>query len=391
MSKFPINLVLYLAIVLLLGGSGWQFYLTYTAPKSPDGNRVLKQLDEKLKDGQRRQPPSKGTDYSNMGLLSKFRDANFTGKEPPKAEVVRSVDPGPEVKTVNQTPLEDILYIRLVYFDGDKSRIIIQYNDTANIEPPEEIRLAMQRQASAAAVRPPVPGKPRGGRKSRATPLAMPTVNPASGFRQLMLLEDTLWKPYDHIRLAHVAADAGHAVFVREDPQKDKADWSTDKLYKDELGLDQQVIAALHAARIGTAGMRPVEPRDADSNSAVASAWKPTRTTRKVGRDEWHIGSDDRELFGREAQRVFNEDIGLQSYRGKRYRGVRISKISKRYASYGINEGDIIVSINSKAVTSKAEAIKIGKGLYKKGVRSFQVVFLSRGQRVIRNYIAPDK
>ncbi len=114
MSKFPINLVLYLAIVLLLGGSGWQFYLTYTAPKSPDGNRVLKQLDEKLKDGQRRQPPSKGTDYSNMGLLSKFRDANFTGKEPPKAEVVRSVDPGPEVKTVNQTPLDEP-YVREDY------------------------------------------------------------------------------------------------------------------------------------------------------------------------------------------------------------------------------------------------------------------------------------
>ncbi len=118
----------------------------------------------------------------------------------------------------------------------------------------------------------------------------------------------------------------------------------------------------------------------------------PTVTkTQKVGPNEWHLGSEDRELLGRDNQRVFDEDIGLQSYRGKRYRGVKISRITKRYASLGINEGDVIVSINGKAVTGKAEAIEIGRAEYERGERSFRIEFLSRGQRVMRQYTVPDK
>jgi hypothetical protein len=58
---------------------------------------------------------------------------------------------------------------------------------------------------------------------------------------------------------------------------------------------------------------------------------------------------------------------------------------------FGVQQNDLILSINGTPVSTKADAIHVGKKLYNRGVRTFVVKMLSDGREVERTYQAPDR
>ena len=217
----------------------------------------------------------------------------------------------------------------------------------------------------------------------------MPSFARPQGFVQHLELEDTLWKRYDYIRFVRVAEDASHASFVREDPNVEQKEWKEETLYPEVLDLPQDVLQALREAGVDlgrTAVREAVTPE--------SSGWVPAEETREIERNSnrFNIGTRDRELFQRDPNRIFNQDIGTANYRSPNgTRGVQIRSIAKGYERFGVQVGDVITAINGNPVRSKTEAIKVGKRLYRRGVRTFNVDFISRGRRMTRTYVAPDR
>ena len=58
---------------------------------------------------------------------------------------------------------------------------------------------------------------------------------------------------------------------------------------------------------------------------------------------------------------------------------------------FGVQVGDLILAVNGQSVSTKAQAVTVGKKLYRRGVRRFTVTLLSNGQEIERIYQAPDQ
>jgi hypothetical protein len=388
MIKLPINLLLYVAILGLLGGSGYQFLLAVNDDYTLDQQRTRKVHEDLLEKGAARLGQDGGGPlYDNSPLWEKFATANFTGKEPPAPVVEPTPDENTQADLGPQIPLEEIFALICIVYDGDQSRAVIRYKDGADVEPPPE--MAGRLSSGASTVPQLTPGRPGPGRPgpSRRGP-QVPSFANQQGLVQHLELEDTLWKRYDYIRFVRVADDASHAYFVREDPNVEQKDWKEETLYPEVLDLPQEVLAALSEGGVDvrrTAVREDVKPEP--------SGWVPSDETTQLERNRFNIGNRDRELFQRDPNRIFNQDIGTANYRSPNgtTRGVRITSIAKGYERFGVQEGEIITAINGNPVGSKTEAIKVGKRLYRRGVRTFNVEFLSRGRSVTRTYVAPDE
>jgi hypothetical protein len=394
--KLPINLFLWVGSLGLLGGSGWHFYSALRQPPGPSQDDVTKQVQGLVDKGKGKQVVVQGPDYSTRQPWERFKTANLIGKitvttpDPTPVQPVNQVEQAPP-----QKPLEEIFAIVCLVAEGEKSRAIIRYVPSANVEPPPEsipppagpLDLAAAAHAAKAAT-PKAPNAP-GSKAAPPMPVAPPSSTPGAWVHHLQL-EDHLWKPYEHIRFVRVEPDASAAWFQREEPGKDKSEWKEEKLIPDELGLSQEVLEALRAGGIVTSTSdKPVG--DQPASPVEPTTWQTTETTRKVGRSEWHIGTQDRDVFRGNPERIFNEDVATSSYSSGHVKGVQITRMAPRFQSYGIVEGDVVVSINGRAVTSKTQAFSVGKDLYKRGVRTFEVEFLSRGRRIVRTYVAPDE
>ena len=73
-------------------------------------------------------------------------------------------------------------------------------------------------------------------------------------------------------------------------------------------------------------------------------------------------------------------------------RGVSVRSVQPKLAqSYGIQTGDVLLKVNSRPITSKAQATNMVKKDYQRGVRTFSTEWLSNGQVVQRVYQAPDR
>ena len=85
----------------------------------------------------------------------------------------------------------------------------------------------------------------------------------------------------------------------------------------------------------------------------------------------------------------------LRDYSGgsgkTRVQVVNVHKLGKQVRRLGVNEGDILISLNGIPVKNKAQAIRVGKRLWRDGVRSFKAVFLRRGREVTMTHHFPHK
>ncbi len=406
MAKVPVKLLLYTlygGATALFAGIGLTFYETTNSQKQaaarftqPDPKRqspVVEDMERLLKAGRELQPEKKQWRYgpNDTEWWKQFAKVNIIGKvEAPKVD---DVPVEPETKAPEDTgvKLEDIFVIESLMCEVGKTNrsthVVLRYKPEANVQPPPEFLAS----ATAPTTRAWAPGD--GTRGAQPPVGAMPLVSgPQTDLRHFVRLEETLWPPYNNVRLDRVSEDAQSAFFTREDPKKERALWKVEEVFKNELELDANVVKALRTEqRRERAGG---ETKPVDEPVAKVSDWQDVEETREVTPRNVHVSRKDFDRFGTESDRIFNEDVAVSSYRARvgNYEGLRVDRVSGQLASFGVQPGDVILSINGEAVKSKAQAYSVGRRQYESGTRRFVAEILSaRSGLETRTITLPDK
>jgi hypothetical protein len=340
--RLPVNALLYLASIGLLAASGWFFYNATEklgAPKpSTFSESGRKDGESSVARGKGMGPSTANWSYTPQSWWQSFREARLIGKLQPGQEEPKPVEPPkPPVK-----PLEQIIEVISLLYEstsagkGGDSLAVIRYKPEANVQPPEDV---LRRYAAAAnqlpvgGVRPAdvvaAPGRP--GARTPNQPRAatsMPITAGSKDYVQYLLPGEALWPPYTDIVLARIASDAGQWVDVEETKRIDNV---------------------------------------------------------------WNIGRNDEKSFVDNDEK-FLEQINLDTYKSRfdGTTGVKVVNIDSQIGNrFGIQSGDVLLSVNGEEVRNKPEAISVVKRQYNRGTRQFVARFLSGGQIVERTYQAP--
>jgi len=401
--KLPINFLLYTLSAALLGGVGWVFYQAIVeAPKKQrTPSEVKADVESLITSGQKKQPPESSWHYGDAAWWSKLKVVNWIGKLPPKVEITTPSQPTKPVET-KDTSLDVVLNAIAIVYHGPASKAVIRYKPTAGVTPPADFMRTGPSDVISTPVgpgaggRPPVPGGSRSG-----SPMPSASVDPNSALVHHLKLEDTLWSPYQNVRLVAISADAQVLTFLREKDGVPKEEWKKEEVFRNELGLPDDVNRAL-AKWLGVGGTasRPVaatrgsrQPGPEQPVRSAGSGWQPVETTRELDPGQWHISERDYRYLTENSERIVNEDVVVTPYRspqGSRA-GLQVVKVSKELAQYGIQSNDVILSINGEPVTSKAQAVQASRKQYDRGTREFVVEVLSRGQISQRTFHAPNR
>lgn len=107
----------------------------------------------------------------------------------------------------------------------------------------------------------------------------------------------------------------------------------------------------------------PRRPSMVSGQSATIADAAPLKTEKKNG--QYYIGTEDAEAFSKNYNDILARDIGSETYFDKdgNRAGIKITKVAKDSiaAQHGMQQGDIIKSINGYPVNSKQEAIAFAK------------------------------
>ncbi|MGE3172958.1 MAG: hypothetical protein AB7O97_10070 [Planctomycetota bacterium] len=421
--RLPVNAFLYLASAGLLGLAGYTFYesmqLGTQDVRTEHTERGAREAQDLLARGRGQGPVTTTVGYNTAVWKAAFLAPNLIAK-PPRIEEPKG--PAVEVQTqkpVDVRPLGDIIELVSLMCDtstggmGGQSHVIVRYKEGVDVQPPSWYLLENQVAAGAGAVSAPsdgVPGRPRpNGRPVPGRP-AQPVPMSSAGTEYLQRVwvtsdgsarsESTLWPPFEDIRLVEVKEDALSAVFARsappapapaegEDPPP-APEPVTEELFKSLMA--SQEVAKDVVALLRNRARRPTD--DAGTPAPVGnSSWQDVEETRKVG-DQWHISRRDQQVMN-ESPETFMNRINVDAYvspTGSGRRGLRVLDVAPDITSrYGVQPNELILSVNNEPVSTKADAIATGKRLYKRGVRTFVVKFLSGGREIERTYQAPDR
>jgi hypothetical protein len=203
----------------------------------------------------------------------------------------------------------------------------------------------------------------------------------------------SLWPKFEHIKLVRVAPDAQSAFFVRDVPAQEgqpAVEPKEEELLKTTAEIPQDVLIALRKLQ-GRGGIAAGGRDDRPLESEAPKQWRDVEETTRFG-DQFHIGRSDERRF-RSSGDIFN-DVYVDTYVSKtsKLRGVSVRSVEPKLAdSYGIQTGDVLLKVNNRPITSKAQATNMVKKDYQRGVRTFATEWLSNGQVVQRVYQAPDR
>ena len=416
--RLPINPILYLVTSGLVGGAAWQFYQAYEEKDAFRVDEMVKTFRDGVERGEARQPDAKDWrpgDYSQV-----FASANLTGKVAPKATVATEQKEPEKPPAPPQIPITDIIKIqaviheRLVQVDdsegpkngngGDgvqipknQTGVLVLYVDPANVQPPPEVVAA---RANGAA---PVYSAPQSSRVGRSRnkragrgQVTAPINSGGAPLTQFIYLysdANTLWPPYDNIKLVRVDESCGYGVFARSDPSDPEKTGEDEKIYKEELqaGLNQKVLAALDRLSGGekaTVERRPTRPAQPVPVAANTGIWRGGDTTRRFDNGEVHLGKDLARQFGSEPDRILSQ-AGLRSYRSGSVRGVQVTRVPPQLTGVGLQADDVILELNGQKVSSESQAYSVGKRLYQGGERVFKAKILSNGRVREETFLAP--
>lgn len=408
--RMSVPLVLYFTATGMFGVAGWTIYESRGLWKSETArSATTKGRDDAIRliaRGRGTMSTTSNWDYSATSWWEQFLGINLIAKVP----VI--IDPGddPEDDEAEHeqaiTPLDDIFELVVSYHDDegdgktDKSHVVIRYKQAAEVVPPgwwldENVPLA-----APAAPRSPV------ARYVRTKGLPSDTAGSITNEAQLIagrkvlqkLYVDSegdtrrdarLWGQYSHIRLVRVDASGESAWFVRERPHKagePKPELKEEQLLKTSADIPQDVLRALRQLQ-GREG----DPALPNTRKADGTAWLDVENTTRVG-NTFHIGRNDEQTF-REPKDLF-ASVHLDTYVSKysEVRGLIVRTARSELAqSYGVQTGDVLLKINGRGVSSKAQAANLVKRSYERGVRTFTTTWWSNGQEVERVYQARDK
>jgi len=422
--KLPIPLLLYTVSTGLIGVAGWQVYemlpLLKKEKRDAATGQGIAEGTDKLALGKGSGPETTNWVYtdSTRAWWAEFKDANFLGKLPPPPDVPKPPGPEETKKPIDVRPLEQIFELVSLVYDsqdqgkGEISHVIVRYKPEANVQPPEwYVRETTAAASTTPSARPGdgVPMTRQGG--NPAGPQGKP--NPARATTQMptsMIGRDVLqkvwvqgdgnprrdpklWPPFDDIKLVRVADDAQSAFFVRTPPPpkpgEPAVEVKEEQLYKSAANLDQNVKREL--SRINGRDGAPATGQQTAPVEPSANTWLDTEETTKVGKVT-NIGRKDEKLF-REGADDLLSNVNVDPYVGRSgTRGLRVLNVDPQLASrFGVAPGEVLLSVNNRPVSTKAQAMQFGKGEYQKGVRTFVTKWLANGQEVERIYQAPDR
>jgi|GEM_PF-4009198 len=428
--RLSLPILLYATALGLFGWAGWTVYETIPLMNSQTAEQAsmngINKSKDLIKRGRGADRQGSGLNYNATDWWRQFKDINLIGKLPPKEPTQEELDrqkQEEQAPKVDMTPLEDIFELVSLVYDGkDAGRggdthVIIRYKPTANVTPPLWWMKENQvpggvggprdlSAAPASAKTRSTRGRGRRGGKSSSgkAPAAMPTAMPTATLTGREFLQKiwvdagddprraaSLWPSYGHIKLVRVAPDAQSAFFLREVPASAEAASAEapkeEELLKTTAEIPQDVLLALRKLQ-GRGGPR-VDRVARDE--AQQSQWQEVEETTRVG-NQFHIGRKDEQRF-RSSGDFFN-NVYVDTYVSKTtsLRGVSVRSVETKLAqAYGIQTGDVLLEVNSRKITSKAQATNMVKKDYQRGVRTFSTKWLSNGQVIERVYQAPDK
>lgn len=423
--KLPLNFLLYTVSVGLLGAAGYLFYQMYPqlsqAARSAQSKQGGDDGSERLKRG-KSQGPQAGVNWqyteATKGWWEQFRQVNIVGKLPEELVAKPTVeDAPPPPPPLDQRPLDQIFELVTLFYDpkeggraGD-THVIVRYKPDANVVPPDWWLRENSAPGAAGPVAMPqdvAPGARGGGRGGRGGARPAMPVSQATGEKLQRVFvssndeprrETRLWPPYSHIRLVRVAPDAQSAFFVRAKPegqaaQPDEtapAEPKEEELQKAFMSLSQDLLQTIRSLP-GTSVRSPVERGAEPTATAPGGEWIDVGPLTKEVSGVRYIGEEDQRMF-RERPDELLDRIQVDTYISKQSntRGLMVLRVDPQVARFGVQQGDVLLEVNGRPVSSRAEALNFGRKEYDRGVRTFTTKWLSVGQIVERTYQAPNK
>jgi hypothetical protein len=410
MAKLPVNFLLYAlyaASAGLIGGIGYTFYTTFKL-KERYGDVAYRRevnalVDQQIKLGREAQPERLSWRY-DAGVLEwwkQFHNVNVLGKLPPEP-----VPDQPKVETTapppTQTPVDDLIVVESLLLEKSEAKdrathLIVRYKPGVTVQPPPE---AVPVPSTAASGKGAAwsPGDTPRAPSGPATP-APSTMPLAAGgqveLRQFVHIDETLWPPHHNLRLVRISDDAQSAFFLREDASVERASWKEEEIFKNELELDAEVVKTLRGdQRRAREGAGNGDGQATPPPLTEVTQWRDVATTSEVAPGQIHVSRRDHDYVRDNVEKVFNEEAAVSSYKARvgNYEGLKIDRLSSRLAQFGIQPGDVILSINGEKVKQKAQAYSVAKRQYEAGKRTFVVEVLSgRGTGVETKTITVPK
>jgi hypothetical protein len=100
---------------------------------------------------------------------------------------------------------------------------------------------------------------------------------------QHLKLEDTLWPPYQNVRLVAIADDASRAYFLREKEGVPKEQWKKEDVLRVELTMAEEIVRAMD--KLGAGGGKTGSRPTVTTPVAKSTSWTPVEVTREVTPD----------------------------------------------------------------------------------------------------------
>lgn len=162
---------------------------------------------------------------------------------------------------------------------------------------------------------------------------------------------DSLPAPNDGISVFRIRGDA--VVFSFSDEEREKEE----VIPASRKGSGVIVKVDDPNAVVAPRGLGVVSAKPNQGPSA------PAQTQKKNG--QYYLGTEDAENFAQNYDTILSRDVGTKTYfdkDGKRA-GIQITSVKEGSiaARHGVQQGDIIISINGTPVSSKQEAISFAK------------------------------
>jgi hypothetical protein len=426
--RLPVNILLYVFAAALLAFAGYTFVKSLEDVDKAKRQKLADDAKAKAQDllsrGKGEGPSTAGWNYQTELWRNRFLAPNLVGKDLRKAEESQAAAAAEAAKpaVVEVRPLSDLIELVSLMCDtatdgkGGQSHVIVRYKDAASVQAPSWYLLENQVPAagnpSGAGPSDGVGragGRPGGARPGGARPGAA-TPPPASSAGQEFVQrvwvtgdgtprnEATLWPPFQDVRLVRVATDARSAYFVRGNVGKpvegqDPATVSApveEELFKTSFDISDDLMKFL------VDQMRSGDKKVTESRAAAAnpnSGWRDVEETTLVG-NKVIVSRKDQQMM-QQAPETFLDRVNVDAYvsrTGSGLRGLRVLNVAPEISTrYGIQSNDLILSVNGEPVSTKADAIAVGKRQYGRGVRTFIVRMISDGREIERVIEAPDR
>ncbi len=376
MRTETIAVALYLlsaGVVALIGlevKKAWEGAKWVPVPRSGEYQALSQKLEKK---GNAKQPDRASWRYGGKRYQDWWRlieTTNWVGKVPVvKSEKPEEVKEKPKPK-ISLKPLSEIIKLKLVFGRPKESAFVTVLYLDPNVQAPK---------SEYAAVADPMGGNVGGPGGALAV------------FQDLRK-GDHLYPSYEDIQLAGLTPDGRGAIFSRTSAE------GGEKRVLEEIRLDEFEMSG--------DSFGDIEGKSKSSHSTKGTGkkrnWRdPGALTKKMGENLWMVSKKDHQELGASYDR-FMKKMSVEDYVGyladpksggkrRKVTGVTIRKVPAEARRFGVRRGDVLIAVNGTPVKGRASAISLGKEQYRRGVRTFELTFLSQGRKEVRTYQVPDK